>query len=135
MRIKSIFGLFRAEKLDETQENVSATDEDEVDLEELNLESQLPEKCGVLSKWTNYMNGWQDRFFIVKQGAIAYYKSEEDMAVGCRGTVSLSKAAISVGDIFLFHFERIKFHFSGTSFQYQKIATSLNFLPNFRYQL
>ena len=102
MRIKSLFGIFRADKLEETQERISGSDEEEVDLEEINLETQLPEKCGVLSKWTNYMNGWQDRFFLVKQGTMSYYKSEEDMSVGCRGTVILSKAVISVYFIDIF---------------------------------
>lgn len=96
MRIKSLFGIFRAEKLEETQEEQNGSEEDDVDLEDVNIEALLPEKCGVVSKWTNYMNGWQDRFFMVKQGTMLYFKSEEDMSVGCRGTVCLSRAVISV---------------------------------------
>ncbi|XP_065059472.1 ceramide transfer protein-like [Rhopilema esculentum] len=49
---------------------------------------------GVLSKWTNYLHGWQDRYFILKSGNLSYYKSEFDMAYGCRGSVSLGRAKV-----------------------------------------
>ena len=51
---------------------------------------------GVLSKWTNYLHGWQDRYFILKSGNLSYYKSEFDMAYGCRGSVSLGRAKVLV---------------------------------------
>ncbi|ESN95992.1 hypothetical protein HELRODRAFT_114561 [Helobdella robusta] len=95
MKIKSILGIFRTEKMadESSRDALSGSDDDEADVED--EFSHLPELCGVLSKWTNYIHGWQDRFIVVKNGTISYYKSEEEASVGCRGTVSLSKAVIS----------------------------------------
>ena len=45
---------------------------------------------GTLSKWTNYIHGWQDRFFALKQdGNFVYYKSVNDTDFGCRGAISI----------------------------------------------
>lgn len=53
-----------------------------------------PELHGTLSKWTNYIHGWQDRYIVLKDGTLAYYKSEDDTAYGCRGAISIFKAVI-----------------------------------------
>lgn len=29
---------------------------------------------GYLSKWTNYIHGWQPRFIVLKDGTLSYYK-------------------------------------------------------------
>lgn len=55
-----------------------------------------PELHGTLSKWTNYIHGWQDRYIVLKDGTLAYYKSEDDTAYGCRGAISIFKAVIKV---------------------------------------
>ena len=65
-------------------------DEDEFD------EEPLPELSGTLCKWTNYLHGWQDRYIVLKDGTISYYKSEDEIAFGCRGAVSLTKAGVTV---------------------------------------
>uniref|UniRef100_A0A1B6EKV6 Ceramide transfer protein n=1 Tax=Cuerna arida TaxID=1464854 RepID=A0A1B6EKV6_9HEMI len=49
---------------------------------------------GVLSKWTNYIHGWQRRFIVLKDGTLSYYKSEQETGFGCRGAISLFKATI-----------------------------------------
>lgn len=49
---------------------------------------------GTLNKWTNYIHGWQQRFIVLKNGTLSYYKSEEDSGFGCRGSISLFKATI-----------------------------------------
>lgn len=59
-------------------------------------ESQQLEVQGVLSKWTNYIHGWQDRFIVLKNGTLSYYKSEHDKGFGCRGAISIFKASIKV---------------------------------------
>ena len=53
-----------------------------------------PELQGTLSKWTNYIHGWQDRYMALKDGTLVYYKSEHETDFGCRGAISLSKASI-----------------------------------------
>ncbi|KAJ9579801.1 hypothetical protein L9F63_004547, partial [Diploptera punctata] len=59
---------------------------------------QVPEMQGVLSKWTNYIHGWQSRFIVLKDGTLSYYKSEQDTGFGCRGAISLFKATIKPHD-------------------------------------
>ncbi|XP_063226117.1 ceramide transfer protein [Bacillus rossius redtenbacheri] len=54
----------------------------------------VPEMQGVLSKWTNYIHGWQSRFIVLKDGTLSYYKSQQDTGFGCRGSISLFKATI-----------------------------------------
>lgn len=78
---------------EDCRDALSITDDEDDGLDE---EYHIPELSGILSKWTNYIQGWQDRFIVVKHGTISYYKSEEEASVGCRGTVSLAKAIISV---------------------------------------
>ncbi|XP_028661521.1 ceramide transfer protein isoform X2 [Erpetoichthys calabaricus] len=64
--------------------------------EDLETESGPPvELCGVLSKWTNYIHGWQDRWVVLKNNTLSYYKSEDEREYGCRGSICLSKAVIT----------------------------------------
>uniref|UniRef100_A0A4W3GSH6 Ceramide transfer protein n=1 Tax=Callorhinchus milii TaxID=7868 RepID=A0A4W3GSH6_CALMI len=64
--------------------------------EDLDTESGPPvELCGILSKWTNYIHGWQDRWVVLKTNTLSYYKSEDETEYGCRGSICLSKAVIS----------------------------------------
>ncbi|RZF35041.1 hypothetical protein LSTR_LSTR009633 [Laodelphax striatellus] len=55
---------------------------------------QAPELQGYLSKWTNYIHGWQNRYIVLKDGTLSYYKSEQESGFGCRGAISLFKATI-----------------------------------------
>ncbi|XP_073680653.1 ceramide transfer protein isoform X2 [Garra rufa] len=50
---------------------------------------------GVLSKWTNYIHGWQDRWVVLKNNTLSYYKSQDEREYGCRGSLCLSKAVIT----------------------------------------
>lgn len=78
---------------EEKTDALSLTDDE--DHEDSDYEPALPEIQGVLSKWTNYLHGWQDRYIVLKEGTLSYYKSENDTAFGCRGAVSLAKASVS----------------------------------------
>lgn len=68
---------------------------DERSSDESDIESQI-ELQGVLSKWTNYIHGWQDRYIVLRNGTLSYYKSEQESDCGCRGALWLSKATIKV---------------------------------------
>lgn len=57
-------------------------------------ESDGPSISGKLQKWTNYIHGWQDRYIVMKDGTLCYYKSENETSFGCRGAVSIHKATI-----------------------------------------
>ena len=60
-------------------------------------ETECPVKRGYLSKWTNYLHGWQERYVVVAEGIMSYYKSEYDTQYGCRGSISLHQVKILVG--------------------------------------
>ncbi|KAL5487404.1 hypothetical protein EMCRGX_G019998 [Ephydatia muelleri] len=56
---------------------------------------------GPLSKWTNYVNGWQYRWFVLdnNSGLISYYTSKDKMKKGSRrGCFSLKGAIIGIDD-------------------------------------
>ena len=78
----------------EDKDALSLTDDEEN--EDSEFEDSLPELQGILCKWTNYLHGWQDRYIVLKDGTLSYYKSENDTSFGCRGAVSLAKASVNV---------------------------------------
>ncbi|KAK5970239.1 START domain-containing protein [Trichostrongylus colubriformis] len=51
---------------------------------------------GTLLKWTNYINGWRERFFEIKHGQLLYYANKGDQGSGCRGSISLKKLEVSL---------------------------------------
>ncbi|XP_033996580.1 pleckstrin homology domain-containing family A member 3 [Trematomus bernacchii] len=51
---------------------------------------------GVLYKWTNYMTGWQPRWFVLQNGFISYYDSEDDVGKGSKGSIKMSVCEIKV---------------------------------------
>lgn len=50
---------------------------------------------GKLLKWTNYINGWQPRWFVLKGGILSYYQSRDDINMGCRGALKVSACDVS----------------------------------------
>ncbi|XP_072944383.1 pleckstrin homology domain-containing family A member 3-like [Epargyreus clarus] len=54
---------------------------------------------GILWKWTNYWNGWQTRWFVLDNGILSYYKSQEEVIQGCKGSVKVSVCQINVNNI------------------------------------
>ncbi|XP_023301176.2 ceramide transfer protein isoform X1 [Lucilia cuprina] len=72
--------------------NDSGSQSEESDLEF--IDNSTVELRGYLSKWTNYIYGWQPRYIVLKDGTLSYYKSESESDFGCRGAISLSKATI-----------------------------------------
>ena len=57
---------------------------------------EAPRLRGSLQKWTNYLHGWQERYFVLADGILSYYKSEMDTQYGCRGSISLLKVRVLV---------------------------------------
>ncbi|XP_067116702.1 pleckstrin homology domain-containing family A member 3 isoform X1 [Osmerus mordax] len=51
---------------------------------------------GVLYKWTNYMTGWQPRWFVLDDGILSYYDSQEDVCKGSKGSIKMSVCEIKV---------------------------------------
>uniref|UniRef100_A0AAZ1X9C9 Oxysterol-binding protein n=1 Tax=Oreochromis aureus TaxID=47969 RepID=A0AAZ1X9C9_OREAU len=57
-----------------------------------------PAERGWLFKWTNYLKGYQRRWFVLSNGLLSYYRTQAEMAHTCRGTIPLATAHIEVGD-------------------------------------
>uniref|UniRef100_A0A672QNZ8 Oxysterol binding protein 2 n=1 Tax=Sinocyclocheilus grahami TaxID=75366 RepID=A0A672QNZ8_SINGR len=53
---------------------------------------------GWLFKWTNYLKGYQRRWFVLSNGLLSYYRTQAEMAHTCRGTITLATVHIEVGD-------------------------------------
>ncbi|XP_038165066.1 oxysterol-binding protein 1-like isoform X2 [Cyprinodon tularosa] len=53
---------------------------------------------GWVFKWTNYIKGYQRRWFVLSNGLLSYYRTQAEMGHTCRGTINLATAAISVDD-------------------------------------
>lgn len=51
---------------------------------------------GMLYKWTNYISGWQPRWFVLHGGTLSYYDSQEDAWKGCKGSIKISVCEIQV---------------------------------------
>ncbi|KAJ8004778.1 hypothetical protein DPEC_G00139850 [Dallia pectoralis] len=51
---------------------------------------------GILYKWTNYISGWQPRWFVLEGGTLSYYDSQEDAWKGCKGSIKISVCEIQV---------------------------------------
>lgn len=50
----------------------------------------------MLYKWTNYISGWQPRWFVLDGGTLSYYDSQEDAWKGCKGSIKISVCEIQV---------------------------------------
>uniref|UniRef100_A0A3B3YIK1 PH domain-containing protein n=1 Tax=Poecilia mexicana TaxID=48701 RepID=A0A3B3YIK1_9TELE len=57
---------------------------------------------GMLYKWTNYISGWQPRWFVLDGGTLSYYDSQEDAWKGCKGSIKISVCEIQgqLGSLF-----------------------------------
>ncbi|XP_075885651.1 ceramide transfer protein-like isoform X5 [Nelusetta ayraudi] len=75
--------------------NSSGSEEDIEPREEPGHHVGVVDLSGVLSKWTNYIHGWQDRWVVLKNNTLSYYKSQDETEYGCRGSLCLSKAVIT----------------------------------------
>lgn len=52
---------------------------------------------GYLSKWTNYIRGWQQRWFVLKDGVLSYYNTQNDSINGdCKRSFKISMFDIIV---------------------------------------
>ncbi len=37
-----------------------------------------------------FMLGWQSRWFVLENGILSYYKSQEDVLNGCKGSIKMA---------------------------------------------
>uniref|UniRef100_A0AAF5Q023 Collagen type IV alpha-3-binding protein n=2 Tax=Wuchereria bancrofti TaxID=6293 RepID=A0AAF5Q023_WUCBA len=69
--------------------NVNVEDED----------NTLLKVYGTMYKWTNFVYGWQKRYFELENGILMYYKSESEKQYGSRGAIALHIAHLVESDI------------------------------------
>nr|XP_006815838.1 PREDICTED: pleckstrin homology domain-containing family A member 8-like [Saccoglossus kowalevskii] len=55
----------------------------------------MPVMDGMLYKWTNYISGWQPRWFVLDKGILAYYKSQDEMHLGSKGSLKMACCEIT----------------------------------------
>ncbi|KAI0243509.1 hypothetical protein L0F63_005984 [Massospora cicadina] len=55
---------------------------------------RLPRLEGQLKKWTNYAGGYKVRWLVLEGGFLSYYRSQEDTANACRGSLNLAHAKL-----------------------------------------
>ncbi|RWS12708.1 hypothetical protein B4U79_11050 [Dinothrombium tinctorium] len=65
---------------------------------DIRFHGQDPEMKGWLYKWTNYLKGYQKRWFVLANGLLSYYRNPTEMSHTCRGTISLVSAVIHTED-------------------------------------
>uniref|UniRef100_A0A0R3S339 PH domain-containing protein n=1 Tax=Elaeophora elaphi TaxID=1147741 RepID=A0A0R3S339_9BILA len=71
-------------------------------LNEVNEEDEddtLLKVRGIMYKWTNFVYGWQKRYFELENGVLVYYKSESERQYGSRGAIALRIARLVESDI------------------------------------
>jgi pleckstrin family protein A (phosphoinositide binding specific) protein 8 len=53
---------------------------------------------GILYKWTNYITGWQSRWFKLEMplGVLSYYRSEDEVGQASRGSLKMACCDIGV---------------------------------------
>lgn len=51
---------------------------------------------GIIFKWTNYWTGWQSRWFVLRDGILAYYNSDEEISHGCKASVNVSAVDVHI---------------------------------------
>ncbi|THD23381.1 Collagen type IV alpha-3-binding protein [Fasciola hepatica] len=49
---------------------------------------------GTLSKWTNLLHGWQERYFVLSDGMLTYYRNSDELGLGSRGAVRVRLADV-----------------------------------------
>ncbi|CAD5125395.1 DgyrCDS13630 [Dimorphilus gyrociliatus] len=57
------------------------------------------EHAGYLQKWTNYIKGYQKRWFVLKNGLLSYYRSPDEVDQSCRGKINLKTAEIRTDQV------------------------------------
>ncbi|KAL5016149.1 hypothetical protein ScPMuIL_005738 [Solemya velum] len=89
----------------------------------------LSQYKGWLYKWTNYLKGYQKRWFVLQNGLLSYYRTQAEMAHTCRGTINLATAFIYTEDscsIIISNSGTQTFHLKATSeIERQKWVTAL----------
>ncbi|KAK4054159.1 hypothetical protein OIV83_001185 [Microbotryomycetes sp. JL201] len=58
---------------------------------------QPPAMKGYLSKWTNVARGYRSRWFVLDNGVLSYYRTQEDEGKASRGSINMGVAHVTQG--------------------------------------
>ncbi|CAI2185017.1 6291_t:CDS:2 [Funneliformis geosporum] len=58
--------------------------------------NQPPKLKGYLNKWTNYAGGYKNRWFVLENGILSYFKNQDDTGHSCRGSINMKIAKVSI---------------------------------------
>ncbi|KAM0789557.1 hypothetical protein ACM66B_000368 [Microbotryomycetes sp. NB124-2] len=58
---------------------------------------QPPSMRGYLSKWTNVARGYRSRWFVLDNGVLSYYRTQEDEGKASRGSINMAVANVMTG--------------------------------------
>lgn len=81
---------------DDTQSKASGSGQQQQQQSAANNNVKNSDIASNLFKWTNYIHGWQERYVVLKDGVLSYYKSQNETQYGCRGAIALKQSAILV---------------------------------------
>lgn len=68
----------------------------------INNQAGVNDLASNLFKWTNYIHGWQERYIVLKDGVLSYYKSPSETQYGCRGAIALKQSTILVIILYMY---------------------------------
>ncbi|CAL4069521.1 unnamed protein product, partial [Meganyctiphanes norvegica] len=79
---------------------IALSDDDSDDEAQHNYGPRQPtEMQGTVLKWTNYIHGWQNRYMVLKDGTMSYFRNQDETAYGCRGSISVQRANVKPHEI------------------------------------
>ncbi|GAV03941.1 hypothetical protein RvY_14300-2 [Ramazzottius varieornatus] len=61
-----------------------------------------PDMRGYLLKWTNYLKGYQKRYFVLSKTVLMYFRSPSDVPAHPRGSIRLKGASVSTEESYSF---------------------------------
>ncbi|EDQ88914.1 uncharacterized protein MONBRDRAFT_32502 [Monosiga brevicollis MX1] len=77
----------------------------DTELDGRDREPPLPSREGQVAKWTNYIHGWQERYLVLRDGTLSYFKSAQERTRACRGSIDVIGAVIKAHDFDALRFD------------------------------
>uniref|UniRef100_A0A670YDX8 PH domain-containing protein n=1 Tax=Pseudonaja textilis TaxID=8673 RepID=A0A670YDX8_PSETE len=50
--------------------------------------------CNPVEKWNNAPKSWQPRYFVLENGILSYYDSQDDVGKGSKGSIKMAVCEI-----------------------------------------
>ncbi|CAH8509618.1 unnamed protein product [Dicrocoelium dendriticum] len=86
-------GSLKSGGLKSSDDNLLAGSSSDEDASDEEAWAPMPVR-GVLSKWTNLLHGWQERYFVLSDGTLVYFRNADEVNLGSRGSVRIRSAFV-----------------------------------------